>query len=162
MAKNKEKLIEFLKRRAWNPVLRAKPDMYSDADRRRLERVQGKTKTQVERYEAYETAGQVRQEFQDDLSSQAARPVNADLKKLGLPRQADVADEFFDLADQMHVEPERPLRAKHKPHPPHPWHKKDPAAADRAERELIRMARQGDEEAKRTLRSAPGKWRRDI
>jgi len=162
MAGKKQKLIDLLKRRAWNPILRATPDSYTGADRERLERAQKKTRAQIERYEAYGSAGEVRQEFQDDLSSQAARSLNADLKHLRLPRQADVADEFYELADRLGVEPERPKRAKHRPHPPHPWHKKDPADAERAERQLIRMARRGDEDAKRTLRSAPGKWRRDV
>lgn len=159
---NKEKLIRFLERRVWKPILEASPEGYSEADRKRLERVQAKTEKQRERYRGYGSAGQVRQEFRDDLSSQPAKKTNADLKKLGLPTQPDVADEFFALADRLGVEAERGERAGHEPHPPHPWHKSKPEDREAARRELTRRAREGDRAAIETLRNAPRKWARDL
>jgi hypothetical protein len=38
--------------------------------------------------------------YQDDLSSEAARPVNARLQDLGLPRLVDVKEEFLKLAGE--------------------------------------------------------------
>jgi hypothetical protein len=61
---------------------------------KRLERAQPKTVAQRDRYRGYGGAGQVSQEFEDDLTFQAANRTNADLKRLGLPLQADVS-EFF-------------------------------------------------------------------
>lgn len=161
MDSKKQKLIAFLERRVWQPILRASPGRYSVADQQRLERVKRKTETQQERYYGYESAGQVRQEFQDDLTSQPAKRVNADLKKLHLPVQRDVADEFFALADALGIAPERPAGRAHKPHPPHPWHKSTPEARENAKRELMKQAREGNREAIETLRSAPAKWARD-
>jgi hypothetical protein len=109
-----DQLIRFLERRAWRPVLKAPEDEYRDSDQKRLERVKRKTEAQQERYRGYKSAGQVRQEFEDDLSSQAAKRVNADLRKLELPTQPDVADAFFHLADRLGVAAERGERRHHK------------------------------------------------
>lgn len=155
------KLIQFLARRAWNPVLRANAKEYSDADQRRLERVQRKTEAQKQRYENYRSAGQVRQEFRDDLSSQPAKQTNADLRRLGLPTQRDVSDEFFELADALGVRAERGERRAHHPHPPHPWHKSSPEKRREAKEELVARARHGDEAALQTMRDAPQKWARE-
>ena len=38
--------------------------------------------------------------YKDDLSSQKARPVNARLQDLGLPRLVDVKAEFLKLAGE--------------------------------------------------------------
>jgi hypothetical protein len=159
--KNKQQLIHFLERRAWNPVLKASPGKYDKSDHQRLERVQRKTESQRERYKRYDGAGQVRQEFQDDLRSQQAKKLNADLTKLDLPTQADVADEFFALADRLGITPERQTRRHHKPHPPHPWHKSKPEEREKAKRALKKLAREGDRSAMRTLETAPRKWARD-
>ncbi len=99
----KQKLVQFLERKAWNPILKTKADGYSESERKVLERVQRKTQSQRERYESYGSAGELRQEFEDDLHSENARKTNADLKRLELPIQADVADEFFRLADRLGV-----------------------------------------------------------
>jgi hypothetical protein len=158
---NKQKLINFLERRVWNPVLKATPSKYSDPDRKVLERVQRKTESQRERYQSYDSAGRLRQEFQDDLQSQQARKVNADLQKLKLPIQADVKDEFFGLADRLGIGPGRQARRTHKPHPPHPWHKSKPEEREKAARELTRQARKGDKAAIETLKKAPQKGARE-
>lgn len=159
--KNKQKLIQFLERRAWNPVLKASPDRYPESERKRLQLVQRKTESQRERYEAYESAGEVRQRFEEDLHSQPAKKVNADLKKLNLPVQPDVAEDFFALADRLGVGPGRQARRPHKPHPPHPWHKSKPEEREKAKQELTRQARAGDKAAVETLQTSPRKWARD-
>lgn len=154
-------LVRWLERRAWNPILRASPDDYAEADRKRLQRVQRKTEAQRERYRGYQSAGQLRQEFQDDLHSQAAKSTNADLRKLDLPTQRDVADDFLKTADRLGVTAERGTRRPHHPHPPHPWHKSTPEKREQAKRKLKAQARKGDEQVLETLRTAPRKWARD-
>lgn len=101
--RTQKKLVQFLDRRAWQPVLRAKPEKYAEGDRKLLERLQKKTETQKQRYEGYTDAGELRQEFQDDLHSGAAKKTQSDLKRLKLPVQADIADEFFALSDRLGV-----------------------------------------------------------
>ena len=154
-------LVRWLSRKAWNPVLRAGKQHYSEQDQQRLERVQRKTERQRDRYKEYASAGEVRQEFEDDLHSKAAASTNADLRKLGLPTQADVAKGFFALADRLGIEPRRSARSQHHPHPPHPWHKSKPEHRERARKQLKQQAREGDADALQTLRSAPRKWARD-
>ncbi len=106
----KQKLIQFLERKAWDPVLKASAGGYSDSERKTLDRVQRKTQSQRERYQTYGSAGEVRQQFEDDLHSDNARKTNADLKRLDLPIQADVVDEFFRLADRLGVTTQRQTR----------------------------------------------------
>ena len=81
----KTKLIRFLDARVYNPILKAPEKKYSASDRKILERVKRKTEQLKDGYRKYQSAGQVRQEFEDDLRSEAAKKVNADLKRLNLP-----------------------------------------------------------------------------
>jgi len=158
---NKEKLIRFLERRAWNPILKASPKRYAGTEVKRLERVQRKTESQRDRYHSYRSAGEVLKRFRGDLSSSAAKKTNADLDALNLPKQADVADEFFKLAERLKVEPDKSAGRPHKPHPPHPWHKSKPEDRRKAANELKKEAREGNRAAISTMKKAPTKWARD-
>lgn len=60
--------------------------------------MQGRTRTEQDRYHHYESAEKVIQMYKDDLSSAKAREVNAKLKRLNLPILADVKDEFLKMA----------------------------------------------------------------
>jgi hypothetical protein len=82
-----------------------------------LERLKKKTEAQKERYAHYKTAGEVRQRFQDDLTSQPAKRVHADLRRLNLPSQPDFKNEFLTLADQLGVTKGERTDGKHRPHP---------------------------------------------
>lgn len=157
---DKEKLIQMIERRVWNPILRAQPEDYPKSERKRLEQVQRKTQQQKDRYHGYENAGQVRQEFQDDLSSKYAAKVNRDLDRLDLPTQPQIADRFFDLADRLGVKAEQKTRRHHKPHPPHPWHKSKPESRKKARRVLKKEAEKGNRRALETMRKAPAGWAR--
>jgi hypothetical protein len=157
----KQKLIGFLDRRAWRPILKASSKKYEGADAKRLDRVQKKTESQRERYQSYASAGEVLKRFRGDLSSQAAKKVDADLQALHLPTQADVADEFFQLAERLKVKPQRGSSHPHKPHPPHPWHKSKAEDRKKASAKLKKEARQGNRAAINTLKNAPRKWARD-
>lgn len=156
-----DQLVRLLERRAWRPVLKASPEDYPESERGRLERVQRKTAAQRQRYREYQSAGEVALQFQADLDSEPARRTNSDLRKLKLPTQAEVADEFAALVQRLGVEPRRPPSKRHKPHPPHPWHKSKPRDREHAKRELVAEARRGDRAALETLRTAPQKWARD-
>jgi len=120
--------------------------------------VQKKTESQRERYQGYRSAGEVLQRFSGDLSSQTAKKTNADLRALELPTQADVADEFFKLAERLKVEPEKAPARPHKPHPPHPWRKSKPKDREKAAAELKKEAREGNRAAINTMKKAPAKW----
>jgi predicted amidohydrolase YtcJ len=103
MADEKRELVEFVVARAFEPVLRAKPDGRSDADRRRLEHVQRATRSEIERYRHYGSADEVAVNFRRDLSSEAAKKIHAELRRLHLPTIEDVRDEFEEKARELGV-----------------------------------------------------------
>ncbi|MGE5540597.1 MAG: hypothetical protein ACM30I_18415 [Gemmatimonas sp.] len=100
----KHKLIEFLERRAFDPVLSAKPEHYPEPRRSKLADVQRRTRTEVERFHRYGSAREVVVNFLRDLDSEPAERVHRELKALGLPTLNDVEDEFMRLADELHVD----------------------------------------------------------
>jgi hypothetical protein len=91
---SKQELVKFLDEKVFDPVLKASPDKYNGSEKDDLKYVQDRTRTERERYHHYGTAQEVVNMFKDDLHSENAKPVNARLKKLGLPRLEDVRDEF--------------------------------------------------------------------
>lgn len=101
----KEKLVDFLDRKAFEPVLKASPDAYeSEGDRRKLEHVQRATRGERERYhEQYDSAEEVRDNFRDDLNSGPAKEVHRELRDLGLPTLNDVSDDFDRLCREVGV-----------------------------------------------------------
>ena len=99
----RRKLVSFLERRAFDPVLRADSDDYPERKRDKLERVQRATEDERERFRAYGSASEVVRMFKDDLSSEPAKDVHRDLRDLGLPTLDDVRDDFEDLARRLKV-----------------------------------------------------------
>lgn len=101
----RERLVRFLDRRAFEPVLRASPEDYaSEADRRLLEDVKSRTVAEQKRYrQGYRTAEDVRTNFMRDLSSEPAKKVHAELRRLKLPALPDLEDDFLDLCDELGV-----------------------------------------------------------
>lgn len=100
---SKHQLVEFVIDKAFQPVLRAKPDGRSDADRKALEHVQNATRAEIERYRKYGSAGEVITNFRRDLSSSAARKVHAELRRLHLPTIEEIRDEFEAKAEKLGV-----------------------------------------------------------
>lgn len=95
---NKSELVEFLDRRVFNPILKANASGRSEHERKELEDVQDRTRTEQDRYHHYPSAEKVVEMYKSDLSSENAREVNAKLKRLDLPILADVKDELLKLA----------------------------------------------------------------
>lgn len=91
---SKQELVHFLEQRVFDPILKASPDRYSGKQKDDLKYVQDRTRSEKERYENYGSADEVVRMYKDDLNSENAKPVNAKLKELGLPRLVDVRDEF--------------------------------------------------------------------
>jgi hypothetical protein len=96
---NKQELIHFLEQHVFNPILRAKPDDYSDRDRAALEHVQKSTTSEKDRYHHYGSADEVILNFKRDLHSTAAKKVDSELSRLKLPSLPEVKDEFLKLAE---------------------------------------------------------------
>jgi len=104
-SESKNELVEFLVRRAFDPVLEARPDGRSEAERRRLEHVQTATREEIERFRRYGSAGEVLTNFRRDLDSAPARKVHAELRSLGLPTLHEVQAEFEAKARDLGVRP---------------------------------------------------------
>jgi hypothetical protein len=102
----KQELVRFLEKRVFDPVLKARPNGRSPAERERLEHVQRATRAEIERFRGYGSAREVLVNFRPDLTSQPAKRVHAELAALGLPTINDIRDEFerraaalLDVAD---------------------------------------------------------------
>ena len=101
----REKLLDFLDRRAFDPVLEASPDDYNENDRKKLKDIKAKTQSTKKRYhQNYDTAKEVVDNFKADLSSEAAEKVHDDLRDLGLPTLNEIKGDFDKLAKNLGVE----------------------------------------------------------
>jgi hypothetical protein len=102
-ADKKRQLAEFVIEKAFEPVMRARPDGRSDTDRRALQHVQAATKAEIDRYRHYESAAEVVTNFRRDLNSSAAKKIQAQLRKLRLPTVEDIRREFEAKAHQLGI-----------------------------------------------------------
>ncbi|HEY0908935.1 MAG TPA: hypothetical protein VGD75_01740 [Bradyrhizobium sp.] len=103
MSDPKQELLEFVIRKAFDPVMRAKPDDLAEADRRTLEHVQKATQAEIDRYRNYGSAEKVATNFHRDLSSAAAKKVHAQLRHLHLPTIEAIREEFDDKVRELGV-----------------------------------------------------------
>ena len=97
----REKLVDFLERKAFRPVLDADADSYPQSKRDRLKDVQEATRAEQERFRKYGSAQEVCRMFKDDLSSEPARKIHRELRDLGLPTLNDCKGEFERLAEEV-------------------------------------------------------------
>ena len=97
---SKADLLSFLDKRVFHPILNAKEDRLSTRQREDLQDLKRRTEEEKARFHGYDSAERVVAMYKSDLSSEAARPVNARLQDLGLPRLVDVKDEFLKLAGE--------------------------------------------------------------
>lgn len=97
---NKQELLHFLDQHVFDPILRASPDRYSEADQRKLKDVQDRTKSEKERFRTYSSAREIIDNFKSDLHSSTAKRVNSELEKLKLPTLPSVKDEFLKFAGE--------------------------------------------------------------
>jgi hypothetical protein len=100
----KRQLVEFLIDRAFDPVMKAKPEGRPDAEKKKLEGVQKATQSEIERFRNYGSAKEVVVNFKRDLDSDPAKKVHADLRALDLPTLNDIRDEFEAKAAELEVE----------------------------------------------------------
>ena len=106
MASNAQReLLNLVERKAFDPVMRAKPDGRSESERRKLQHVQAATRTEIERYRGYGSAEELVTNFRRDLSSDAAKKIHAELRSLGLPTIDDIREEFDRKAEELGARP---------------------------------------------------------
>ncbi|WP_040619257.1 hypothetical protein [Rhodovulum sp. PH10] len=101
--RKKRELLDLVERKAFDPVMHARPDGRSPADRDALEEVKRKTESEIERYRGYDSAATLVANFERDLTSEPAKRVHAELRRLDLPTIEDIRDEFERKAADLGV-----------------------------------------------------------
>jgi hypothetical protein len=96
-------LLHLVERKAFDPVMRAKPGGKSDQEKQKLEHVQKATQAEIERYRHYRSAEELVTNFKRDLTSEAAKKVHRELRALDLPTIEDIKDEFEQRARELGV-----------------------------------------------------------
>jgi hypothetical protein len=99
----KRELVDLLERKAFGPVMHARAEGRSDADRRTLDHVQKATRSEIDRFRSYGSAEEVVTNFRRDLDSAPAKKVHAELKSLGLPTLNELREEFERKARDLGV-----------------------------------------------------------
>jgi hypothetical protein len=99
----KRELLELVERKAFDPVMRAKSDGRSEAEKKKLEHVKRATQAEIDRYRGYGSAEELVTNFKRDLSSGAAKKVHAELRSLKLPTIEDIRDEFERKARELGI-----------------------------------------------------------
>lgn len=101
--RRKDELVRFLEQHAFRPVLNAKPDGRSEADKKKLDHVQKATRAEIERFYKYGSAEEVVTNFRRDLDSQPAKRVHAELRSLHLPTIHDIRNAFERRAKELEI-----------------------------------------------------------
>ena len=99
----REQLLRFLDDRVFQPTLTALPSAYATADDRKLlKSVQKRVHEDRTRYLAdYPSAGDVKANFIQDLSSRPGQALAADMWLLHLTRFEDIRADFLALCAQL-------------------------------------------------------------
>lgn len=96
---SKSELLHFLDKHVFHPILNADEEHYGERQRQDLRDVKRRTEEEKARFHGYDSAERIVTMYKDDLTSEAAKPVNARLKDLKLPTLSDVKGEFLHLGE---------------------------------------------------------------
>lgn len=97
---NKTQLLDFLDKHIFHRILNASEHDLGTRQREELQDIKKRTESEKARFHGYDSAEKIVEMYKDDLHSEKAKPVNARLQDLGLPRLVDVKDEFLKLAGE--------------------------------------------------------------
>ena len=95
---SKQELLDFLDKHIFHPILHASERDLGTKQREDLEDLKKRTQDEMGRFHGYDSAEKIIQMYKDDLTSEAAKPLNARLQDQGLPRLADIEEQFLKLA----------------------------------------------------------------
>lgn len=103
-SETKDRLVSFLDRKVFDPVLKKTADDYSsDTDKQKFEEVRKATEKEKERFQNFSSAEEVRQNFLRELTYEPVKKIHEKEKDLNLPTLADVKEEFLKLCDRYDV-----------------------------------------------------------
>jgi hypothetical protein len=103
--KNKrEELLEFIDKNAFDVILKTKTERFEGKDKENFEGILKKTENEKKKFHNdYKTPEEVKQNFLQNVRSEAAEKVNKDLEKFGLPTLPQLKDEFMELCKKLEV-----------------------------------------------------------
>lgn len=100
----RKQLIDFINKKAFNPILKADLSDYKGEEKEKLKHVQQKTKNEQHQFEhEFTSAEKVKKEFLSDVRSKAAKNLNKDLEDLHLPTLPSLKDDFSKLCEELGV-----------------------------------------------------------
>ncbi|MFP4164337.1 MAG: hypothetical protein ACLFQB_10505 [Chitinispirillaceae bacterium] len=101
----REKLVSFLDRHVFDPIINTSEDRFSnEREKSKFRDVLKSTKSEKSRFhERYPTARDVKKNYLSDLNSRTAQKKNAELRELHLPQLPQFKEEFLDLCDRLGV-----------------------------------------------------------
>ena len=99
----KKQLLDFINKKAFDPILKTKPEKFKDKDREAFEEVRRKTENEKKNFEEYGSADEIKKNYLSNVRSKAAKKVNDQLEKLGLPTMPEHKDEFMELCNKLGV-----------------------------------------------------------
>lgn len=100
----KQQLLDFINKKAFDPILKANPNKFNEKDRESFEDVRRKTESEKKQFnEDYTTADEIKKNYLSNVRSKAAKKVNEQLEKLGLPTMPEHKDEFMELCSKLGV-----------------------------------------------------------
>ena len=101
---NRKQLLDFINKKAFDPILKAKPNKFKEEEREVLEDLQRKTENEKKQFEEeYTTAEEIKKNYLSNVHSKAAAKVNDQLQKLGLPTLPEHKDEFMELCEKLGI-----------------------------------------------------------
>ncbi len=59
----KQQLLDFINKKAFDPILKAKPNKFNDEDREAFEEVRRKTENEKKNFEEYSTAEEIKKNY---------------------------------------------------------------------------------------------------
>ena len=95
---SKTELLDFLDKHVFLPILHASERDLGTKQREDIEDLKKRTQDEMGRFHGYDSAQKIIDMYKAALHSEAAKPINARLQDLGLPRLVDVRDQFLKLA----------------------------------------------------------------
>ena len=99
----KKQLLDFIDKKAFDPILKTKPEKFKDKDREAIEEVRRKTENEKKNFAEYGSADEIKKNYLSNVRSKAAAKVNDQLQKLGLPTMPEHKDEFMELCNKLGV-----------------------------------------------------------
>lgn len=100
----REKLLDFLDKKAFDPVLQASPDRFEGRERDMYKDVRRSTESEKKRFhDDYRTARDVRDNYMSDLTSETGKRKTHELEQLRLPALSHFRQEFQQLCNDLGV-----------------------------------------------------------